>query len=70
MKVMNIVQKCALVFTIIGGIVLGLIGIFNYNLIAAILGDMTVAARIFYSLIGIASLINIMLFFVDLDEKV
>ena len=48
---MNIIQKSALVLTLIGALNWGLIGIFDFNLVAAIFGDMTVAARIIYSLV-------------------
>ena len=66
---MNIIQKSALVLTLIGALNWGLIGIFDFNLVAAIFGDMTVAARIIYSLGGIAAVINIMLLFIDLDKR-
>lgn len=66
---MNIIQKSALVLTLIGALNWGLIGIFDFNLVAAIFGDMTVAARIIYSLVGIAAIINIMLLFIDLDKR-
>ncbi len=65
---MNIIQKSALILTLIGAINWGLIGIFEFNLVAAIFGDMTVAARIVYALVGIAAIINIMLLFIDLDK--
>ena len=65
---MNIVQKTCLFFTIVGAINWGLIGLFNVDLVAMIFGPMSIAARIVYSIVGIAGLINIMLFFVNLDE--
>jgi Uncharacterized conserved protein len=65
---MNIVQKIALVFTIIGALNWGLIGLFNYNLVAALFGDSLLSA-IIYMIVGIAGIINIMLLFTDLDPK-
>lgn len=67
---MNIIQKTALVLTIIGALNWGMVGLFNFDLVATIFGSMTVASRIIYTLVGIAGLINIMLFFVNLDEMV
>ena len=67
---MNIVQKTALVLTVIGALNWGLIGLFNFDLVATIFGSMTIVSRTIYTLVGIAGLINIMLFFVDLDEMV
>ena len=56
---MQTLQKIALVFTIIGAINWGLIGIFDFNLVAAIFGDGTVLSRIIYTIVGICGLINI-----------
>ena len=67
---MNIVQKTALVLTVVGALNWGLIGLFNFDLVAAIFGSMTIVTRTIYTLVGIAGLINIMLFFVNLDEMV
>ena len=67
---MNIVQKTALVLTIVGALNWGLIGLFNFDLVASIFGSMTVVTRTIYTLVGIAGLINVMLFFVNLDEMV
>lgn len=66
---MNIIQKSALILTLIGALNWGLIGIFEFNLVTAIFGDMTVASRIVYALVGIAAIINIMLLFIDLDKR-
>ena len=67
---MNIVQKAALVLTIIGALNWGMIGLFNFDLVSSIFGSMTIVTRTIYTLVGIAGLINIMLFFVNLDEMV
>lgn len=67
---MNIVQKTALVLTVIGALNWGLIGLFNFDLVATLFGSMTIISRTIYTLVGIAGLINIMLFFVNLDEMV
>ncbi len=65
---MQILQKIALVFTIIGAINWGLIGIFDFDLVAAIFGDMTLLSRIVYTIVGIAGLINIGLLFTEYKE--
>lgn len=64
---MNIVQKIALTFTIIGAINWGLVGIFNYNLVDSIFGVNSVASRIIYTIVAISGLINIIIYFIDLD---
>lgn len=65
---MNIVQKSCLFFTIVGAINWGLIGLFNFDLVATLFGPMTIVSRIIYTIVGIAGLVNIILFFVDLDD--
>ena len=58
---MNIIQKSALVLTIIGAINWGLIGLFNFDLVAAIFGTMSIWSRVIYTIVGIAGIVNIML---------
>ncbi len=53
---MKVIDKIALVLIIIGAINWGLIGIFKFNLVEMLFGDMTVLARIIYALVGIAGL--------------
>ena len=65
---MNVIQKIALVFTIIGAINWGLIGLFNFNLVESIFGTSLLSA-IIYMIVGITGIINIMLLFTDLDTK-
>ena len=65
---MNIVQKSALVFTLIGALNWGMIGLFSFDLVAFLFGEMTMLTRIVYTLVGICGIINLILLFVDLDE--
>lgn len=65
---MKIVQKVALVFTIIGAINWGLVGIFNFNLVDSIFGVTSFVSRAIYTIVGISGLINIMILFMDLEE--
>ena len=58
---MKIVDKIALVLIIIGAINWGLVGIFNFNLVDAIFGTMSVISRIIYALVGISGLWGIKL---------
>ncbi|MFP7734281.1 DUF378 domain-containing protein [Priestia aryabhattai] len=61
---MSGIQRIALVLTIIGAINWGLIGFFQFDLVAAIFGGQTSAfSRIIYGLVGIAGLINLGLLF-------
>jgi uncharacterized protein len=62
-KMMSAIQRIALVFTIIGAINWGLIGFFQYDLVAAIFGHTTALTRIIYGIVGIAGIINLGLLF-------
>ena len=62
---MQTIQKVTLIFTIIGALNWGLIGFFNFNLVDAIFGSMSVIARIIYALVGISGLWGIKLLFDD-----
>ena len=44
----------------IGAINWGLVGIFQYNLVGALLGDMTPAARVVYGLVGVAGILKVL----------
>lgn len=66
---MNVVQKIALVLTIIGAINWGLVGFFQFDLVAALFGGQdAILSRIVYSLVGIAGLINLGLLFAPTKE--
>jgi len=56
---MNAIDSLAMVLLIVGGLNWGLIGLFNFDLVAAIFGDMTVVSRIIYTLVGLSALWSI-----------
>lgn len=53
---MNAWSWIAVILVIIGGLNWGLVGFFNFNLVAAIFGDMSALTRIIYALVGLAAL--------------
>ena len=61
-------KKTCLVITIIGAIVWGIIGLFDYNIVEAIFGN-TILPRIIYTIVGITGLINIGILFNHIDNK-
>ena len=65
---METLQKVSLVFTIIGAIVWGLIGLFDFNLVAYIFGEGSIIARIIYTIVGITGLINIGILFNHIEN--
>lgn len=64
---METVQKIALVFTIIGALNWGLIGLFDFNLVTTIFGDDSLLTNIVYIIVGITGLINIGILFNHLE---
>ncbi len=65
---METVQKIALIFTIIGAINWGLIGFFDFNLVASLFKEASVVSRIIYSIVGVCGIINIMLLFYHIEK--
>ena len=62
---MKVIDKIALVLIIIGAINWGLLARFNFDLVAAIFGDMSIISRIVYGLVGVSGLWGIKLLFDD-----
>lgn len=62
---MKIIDKIALVLVIIGAIVWGIVGIFNFNIVDALFGEGSIISRIIYTLVGISGLWAIKLLFDD-----
>lgn len=57
---MSILQKIALILVIIGALNWGLVGLFDFNLIAFLFDNISVIiSRIIYSLVGVAGIISI-----------
>ena len=67
---MNVLNKIFLTLLIIGGLNWGLIGLFQYDLVAALFGGMSsLLSRIVYTLVGISGLYCITLLFHRADER-
>ncbi|MBQ1769586.1 MAG: DUF378 domain-containing protein [Turicibacter sp.] len=61
---MSLIQRIALLLTIIGAINWGLIGFFQFDLVAFLFGGQdAIISRVVYALVGISGLINIGLLF-------
>jgi len=52
---MHVIDWLALVLVIVGGVNWGLVGIFNFDLVATIFGDMSMLARVVYTLVGLSA---------------
>ncbi len=68
---MESLQKVALVFTIIGAIVWGLVGLLNFNLVDYIFVEtlnMEIIAKLIYIIVGVCGIINIGILFNHIEE--
>ena len=66
---METLQKTALIVTIIGALNWLLIGLFEFDLVASIFGELTFMTKLIYILVGIAGLINIGILFIHLGDR-
>ena len=65
-----IIDKIALILVIIGGLNWGSIGIFGFDLVAALFGGSTSAlSRVIFTLVGLAAVWCISLLFRDTTHK-
>lgn len=63
-------DKIALALVIIGGINWGLIGLFRFDLVGTLFGGQaSVPSRIIFSIVGVAAIWGISLFFKDTSVK-
>ena len=54
MKMLNLI---ALILLVVGGLNWGLVGLFNFDLVATLLGAMSVLARVVYALVGLSAIV-------------
>lgn len=55
MKKLSAIDYLALILLIVGGLNWGLVGIFNFDLVAAIFGQMSLLSRTVYSVVGLSA---------------
>ena len=53
---MKALKMIAIILVIVGGLNWGLVGLFNFDLVAAIFGDMSSLSIIVYTLVGLAAI--------------
>lgn len=66
---MYILKLIAYVLVIIGALNWGLVGFFEFDLVASIFGDLTLVSRIVYSLIGIAAIVYLLMSYRDISDR-
>jgi uncharacterized membrane protein YuzA (DUF378 family) len=53
---MRIINVVTLVLLIVGGLNWGLVGLFDFDLVATLFGEMSALSRIVYTLVGVSAL--------------
>lgn len=53
---MPIINKTTLLLLIVGGLNWGLVGLFGFDLVAALFGEMSLLSRVVYTLVGASAL--------------
>ncbi|MES2272875.1 MAG: DUF378 domain-containing protein [Chlamydiota bacterium] len=61
MKHYPLIGTIAVILLLIGGLCWGLVGLFKFDLISSIFGEMSVLSRIFFVLIGLAAVYRIVM---------
>ena len=65
MRGLNVIT---LVLLIVGGLTWGLVGLFDFDLVAALFGEKSLLSRIVYGLVGLAALYQLIRLFGDRDN--
>ncbi len=66
MKVLNWV---AIVLIVVGGLNWGLVGFFNFDLVATIFGAMSLVSRVVYALVGLSALWVLLFMLPQMNKK-
>lgn len=56
MNKLNTLDWVAIILLAVGGLNWGLVGLFNFDLVAAIFGDMSALSRIVYDIVGLCAI--------------
>ncbi|MBD3282641.1 MAG: DUF378 domain-containing protein [Candidatus Portnoybacteria bacterium] len=56
MNKLSAIDWIAIILLIIGGVNWGLVGLFSFDLVATIFGDMSTIARVIYVVVGLSGL--------------
>jgi uncharacterized membrane protein YuzA (DUF378 family) len=67
--IMRAVNLITLVLLIVGGLNWGLVGLFDFDLVAAIFGEMSALSRLVYVLVGLSAIVQIAVFARTDDSK-
>ena len=61
MKKLNSFDWIAIILLVVGGLNWGLVGLFNFDLVAALFGEMSVLSKVVYIIVGISAIYVLMM---------
>lgn len=67
---MAVINKITLLLLIVGGLNWGLVGLLQFDLVAALFGEMSLLSRVVYSLVGLSALWQLIPLFGGNGERV
>lgn len=56
---LNFIKTSAYILIVIGALNWGLVGVFNFDLVATLFGEMTKLTRIVYALVGLSAVVSV-----------
>ncbi len=65
---MSLINKLTLVLLVVGGLNWGLVGLLEFDLVAALFGEMSALSRIVYALVGASALWQLIPLFAGQEE--
>ena len=54
----NFLKYGSYILVLVGALNWGLVGVYNFDLVAALFGDMTLLTRVVYSLVGLSAVVS------------
>lgn len=66
---MRILKIISFILVIIGALNWGLVGLFNFNLVSTIFGDMTFLSRTVYILVGLAAIVSLITSYRSISDE-
>ena len=68
--IMKIIKIIAFILTVIGAINWGLVGLFGFDLVSEIFGDMSIFSRIIFALVGLSGLYSLFAIYHCVSEDI
>lgn len=65
----NVLKLVAWLLVVVGGLNWGLVGLFNFDLVATLLGSGSIASKVVYILVGLSALLLVIFKVMKMSKK-